>query len=121
MVEVQAAPQKGNGSPREQSSKTKLPRATHGDPSRPLRLGEIEIPCFVLEGEIRILAQAGVISSLDMSLGSGGKPGYDRLASFAAGKTLNPFMPKGLSDMINNPIRFIPPHGGIALAYQMSP
>src|SRR5690348_18320628 len=42
----------------------RLVQATHGSPDRPLRIGEIEIPCFVLEDGRRVLAQRGLIVAL---------------------------------------------------------
>ena len=31
-----------------------------GAPDRPMIIGEIEIPCYVLEGETRVLSQRGI-------------------------------------------------------------
>src|SRR5262245_8032966 len=36
-----------------------VPRATHGSPDRPLRIGNIEIECYVLADGTRVLSQAG--------------------------------------------------------------
>src|SRR5271168_1064101 len=48
----------------------KLPKATHGSPDRPLRIGEMEIPCYVLDNGKRVITQAGVLTALDMSPGT---------------------------------------------------
>ena len=66
-------------------------QAIHCCADHPLRSGDLEILCYVLEDESSVLAQGGMITSLGMSWGSGGKPGPDRLAKFTSGKGLKPF------------------------------
>ena len=83
-----------------------------GAPDRPLIIGDIEIPCYVLEGETRVLAQRGMISSLGMARGSGATAGGDRLVNFAAGKAISTFMSNDIAAAINSPIEFQPPGGG---------
>ncbi len=70
----------------------KLPRATHGGEDHPLKIGEIEIPCYVLEDGRRVLAQRGMVTALGMSRGGSSKGGGDRLAHFVTGKALEPFI-----------------------------
>jgi len=81
-------------------------KVIHGDADHPLRVGDIEIPCYVLEGEIRVLSQRGMISGLGMGTGD------DRLSAFVSGKAITTFISNNLSETIRNPIRFVPPHGG---------
>jgi len=88
-------------------------RATHDSADHPLRIGELEIPCYVLEDGRRVLSMGGVIKALGLSRGSAGGQG-DRLASFAAGKTINPFINKELMNRIESPILFTAPSGGVA-------
>lgn len=95
-----------------------LVQAEHGSADNPLRIGNSEIPCYVLEDERRVLAQGGMITSLGMSWGSGGKPGPDRLAKFTAGKGINPFISAELRDRTTNPIKFRAPNGKIAYGYE---
>lgn len=83
-----------------------LPRATHGSDDHPLRIGSIEIPCYVLDDDRRVLAQRGMIAGLNMSQGTAGGGGGDRLVNFVRGKSLNPFISSKLLDLIVNPIRF---------------
>lgn len=91
-------------------------QATHGTPDHPLRIGEIEIPCYVLEDETRVLAQAGVISGLGMKRGS--RPGgANRLTDFLRGKALSPFVPQALLERMENPIRFRAPNGTLSYGY----
>lgn len=82
--------------------------ATHGDDEHPLRIGDIEIPCYVLEDETRVLSQRGVITSLGMGSGA------DRLAAFAGGKGISPYISSELAAAIRSPIKFRPPRGGAA-------
>lgn len=89
-----------------------------GAPDRPLMIGDIEIPCYVLEDETRVLAQSGMIYSLGMAKGSAGsREGGDRLREFAAGKAINPFISDKIRAVIENPVRFRPLTGGIAYGY----
>jgi hypothetical protein len=87
-----------------------LPQATHGSEDHPLRIGDIEIPCYVLEDGRRVLAQRGMVGGLNMSQGTAGGTG-DRLVSFIEGKAISPYIGKELHDLIANPIRFRIPSG----------
>jgi P63C domain len=88
-----------------------IKKATYGSPDRPLRIGDIEIPCYVLEDETRVLAQRGVVGGLGMKYGS--RPGgADRLTDFLSGKTLSPFVSGELMELIKSPVKFSPPWGG---------
>ena len=54
-----------------------------GAPDRPLVIGEIAIPCYVLEGETRVLSQRGLQSSIGLGTGGGTRQiGAPRLAEF---------------------------------------
>lgn len=91
-------------------------KATHGSSDHPLKIGEIEIPCYVLDDETRVLSQRGVVGSLGMKQGSRG--GAGQLSGFLAGKTLSPFVSKELLLLSENPIKFRHPGGGgIAFGY----
>ena len=83
-----------------------------GTPDRPLVIGNIEIPCYVLEDETRVLAQRGMAIGLGMSpVGSG-----HRLTSFVASKTISSFINNKLRVGIENPIHFLS-SGGVAYGY----
>lgn len=64
------------------------------------------IACYVLNDGRRVLSQSGMVSALDMSKGSNPALGGDRLANFAAGKGVKPFISEELASTIQNPIRF---------------
>ena len=86
-------------------------QATYGAPERPLRIGEVEISAYVLADGRRVLAQRGLQAGIGMSR-SGGKPGARRLAQFLVGLREKGLETSDLIARINNPIRFVPPHGG---------
>jgi hypothetical protein len=90
-----------------------LPKVLCGSPDHPLRIGEIEIPCYVLEGEARVLSQRGVVGGLGMKYGSRAG-GADRLTAFLSGKSIYANVSNELMVLIANPIKF---HGsgGITL------
>lgn len=44
-------------------------KATHGSTDKPLRIGDIEIPCWVLENGTRVVSQRGLNKSLGVSVG----------------------------------------------------
>ena len=91
--------------------KLSLPKATHGSTEHPLKIGAIEIPCYVLEDGTRVLSQRGLQSSIGMSL-SGGKVGEQRIATLLDSLAIKGIEIKGLSARIRNPIKFFPTGGG---------
>src|SRR5205807_10301384 len=68
-----------------------LPRVICGAPDRPLKIGNIEIPCYVLEGEKRVLVQRAIVSAMGMARGGSSKGGGDRLAHFVNQQLLKDF------------------------------
>ena len=102
-----------------------LPRATHGSADHPLRIGDTELPCFVLENDVRVLTQRGLQTSIGMSVGGGSKPGEQRLVSFLlslAEKLRNDkdlaARSTALSERMKNPIKFRLPFGGAAFGLE---
>jgi hypothetical protein len=83
-----------------------------------LRIGDLEIPCYVLEDNRRVLVQRGIVSALGMARGGSGGSGGDRLAKFTAGKALNPYVSADLLAVTANPIRFRTPNGNVAYGYE---
>ena len=77
-----------------------------GAPDRPLLIGDIEIPCYVLGDETRVLVQRGLAAGIGMS-----KPSGAQIGRFALSKTINPFISKDLIEVLNNPIKFWTPNG----------
>ena len=82
-----------------------------GTSDTPLRIGDLDIPCYVLEDETRVLSQRGVFEALGVSRG-GGSNGGAQTPRFAASKSLQPFMRNDLTAALSSPILFQPPQGG---------
>lgn len=89
----------------------KLPKATHGSAEHPLRIGDIEIPCYVLEDGTRVLSQRGFIDGVGMSQGSS-KTGDARHVALLESEAVKPFVNSELLPLLKNPIRFQNPRGG---------
>lgn len=97
----------------------KILSATHGSADHPLRIGNIEIPCYVLENEARVITQRGLQTAIGMSK-SGGTFGAHRMARFIENLRDHPNMAASLTlkddkdgfnwsdlvERINNPISF---------------
>ena len=93
-------------------------KATHGSDEHPLKIGDIEIPCYVLEDGRRVLQQTGVIGALNMSHGGSYSTGGDRLAKFATQGRLKPYVSNDLIERTADPIKFRTPKGSLAHGYE---
>lgn len=96
---------------------TQYPTAKYGSPDRPLKIGSMEIPCYVLDDGRRVITQAGMLLALEMSAGTATKGGGDRLTNFVTTKSINPFVSSQLMEMIKNPVRFRG-HGSLSYGYE---
>jgi hypothetical protein len=94
-----------------------VPEVICGSSDQPLRIGDIEIPCYVLDDERRVIVQRGMITALDMSQGTAGRGDGDRLGRFLSTKSISPFVANDLRDVITNPIKF-KVGGNIAYGYE---
>ncbi|MBP9671101.1 MAG: P63C domain-containing protein [Ottowia sp.] len=90
----------------------KVLKATHGSADHPLRIGDLEIPCYVLEDGRRVLSLGGMVKAMGMTIGSAGGGEGDRLTSFASGKAISPFISNDLASRMKSPVRFNAPTGG---------
>jgi hypothetical protein len=88
-----------------------IKQATHGSDDHPLTIGDIKIPCYVLEDETRVLSQRGLQTGLGMSI-SGGSFGEQRMAGFIDALGQKGVDTRDLAARIRNPIKFRPPGGG---------
>jgi P63C domain-containing protein len=88
-------------------------RATHGSADHPLRIGGVEIPCYVLEDGRRVLSLGGMVKALGMSIGTAGGGDGDRLVSFASGKAVSAFVSEDLANRMKSPVRFQASTGGL--------
>ena len=92
----------------------KIPTARYGGI---LAIGEVQIPCYVLEDGRRVIHQRGMVSALGMSRGGSSRGGGDRLAYFVAQKTLSPFVSKELEEVTREPLVFRTDRGALAYGY----
>jgi hypothetical protein len=94
-----------------------IPQATHGSSDHPLKIGNLEIPCYVLEDGRRVLVQNGMITALGMKQGTAGRGEGNRLVKFMNTKGVREFVEDKLSTAILNPIKFRSPNGAELLGY----
>lgn len=93
--------------------------ATHGAADHPLQIGDIAIPCYVLEDEKRVLSQRGLQGGIGMSGSGGSRTGEQRLAVFFESLASKGIEIKDLSVRIRSPIRFRAPGiGKVTYGYE---
>ena len=78
-----------------------------GAPDRPLRIGNVEIPCYVLEDETRVLSQRGLTAGIGLNPDAG-----FRIPQFMGTRVISPFVNKDLLPALNQPVLFQNPTGG---------
>ena len=84
-----------------------------GAADKPLVIGDIEIDCYVLEGEARVLSQRGLQSGVGLGVGGSKQQiGAPRIAEFIGSLERKNIDTKGLSARLKSPIEFQPPRGG---------
>jgi len=97
----------------------KVLKAEFGSKDRPLKIGNVEIPCYVLEDGTRVLTQYGFYEAI----GRSGKPARGRgsslenIAPFLALQNLKPFIDEELIDS-TKPIKFLIEKGSTAWGYR---
>ena len=89
---------------------TKALKTIAGAPDRPLVIGDIEIPCYVLEDETRVLSQRGFLGAIGRSV-SRPASGGEQLPAFLASERLKPFISNELA-AATKAVEFQPPDGG---------
>jgi hypothetical protein len=94
-----------------------IKKATHGSAENPLRIGGIELPCYVLEDGMRVLSQRGLQTGIGMSSG-GSRTGEQRIAVLVDSIGQKGIETKGLPARVRDPIKFILPGGGLAYGYE---
>jgi hypothetical protein len=96
----------------------KMLKATHGSANHPLKIGDAELPCYVLEDGTRVLSQAGFTRSLGMARGGSMIAGMNRLELFVSRKSVNPYISNDIADRFANPISFITSEGKLAKGFE---
>lgn len=86
-------------------------RATHGSPDKPLKIGDIEIPCYVLEDGTRVLSGRGMQTALTLGQRHGAL-----LKGFLGKTNIKPYINDKLAMALSSPVRFIRPGRGGKLA-----
>jgi len=89
----------------------KILKAIWGSPDRPLKIGSLEIPCYVLENGTRVLSGRGMQEALALGQSHGAL-----LKAFLSSDNLKPYINSELAMVLSNPIRFIRPGRGGKLA-----
>lgn len=95
-----------------------LSEAVCGSPDQPLRIGDIEIECYVLEDGTRVLTQAGFLEALGRHRKANVRRegGEEPMPPILQGKAINPFISKEIQEK-SRPIVFRLPSGGRASGY----
>lgn len=97
-----------------------LPRAEYGSREQPIRIGDLEIACYVLDDGRRVLTQEGMLIALGRAAkakgGQGVRTAVDNLPPFLAAANLKPLISKEIS-LSTTPIEFVTDGGAIALGY----
>ena len=89
-----------------------------GAPDKPLRIGDVEIQCYVLQGEIRVLTRGGFLTALGRARAVPSRIDDDKTPSFLVANNLKPFVSNDLL-MTTKPIRFRAPRSGVlSFGYQ---
>ena len=89
-----------------------------GEPDRPLVIGDIEIPCYVLEDEARVISQRGVFLGLGARRGGiKTNRGGAEIPRIMASQTLAPFISSELMMALKSHILFKLPTGREAYGY----
>ncbi len=95
---------------------TPLPRATH---EGLLHVGEVAIPCAVLENGQRVLTQSGLMQALGRARQAKGREYYDadvNMPAFLPAKNLKPFISKEL-EVTSSQLEFRTVRGMLAFGY----
>jgi hypothetical protein len=95
-----------------------LSEAVCGSPDQPLQIGDIEIECYVLEDDTRVVTQAGFLQALGRHRKANVRKegGEEPLPAILQGKAIKPFISKEIREK-SRPIQFRLPSGGRALGY----
>ena len=82
-----------------------------GAPDRPLIINGIEIQCYVLENEERVLSLRGLTTSLAFPIG-GGQNGVPKIVEFIEKIPVSSIKNRDIIACLKTPIEFQPPIGG---------
>lgn len=87
-------------------------KAIYGSPERLLKIGDVEVECYVLEDGTRVLSGRGMQQAV--GLGGEAKTHGSKLRHFLDLDAIKPFVNSDLAMALANPVRFMRPgRGGI--------
>ncbi len=89
----------------------KIWKALWGSPDRPLKIGDLEIPAYVLENGTRVLSGRGMQTALQLGQSHGSK-----LKGLLGAKNIKPHISNELAMALDSPLRFVRPGRGGKLA-----
>ncbi len=82
-------------------------KAVHGSPDKPIKIADIEVPCYILADERRVVATTGLLDAFGLARGGAMVKGMNRLELFAAQDRLKPYVSNDLLERVASPIRFM--------------
>lgn len=94
-----------------------IPEVEYGSDDRPLRIGQIELACYVLDdpGHTRVFSQRGMLEALGLTSGGGA------LQRFLEETDLPTFLTPDVLSALQTPVQFRPPGGGrLAFGYPVT-
>lgn len=104
------------------AAEKQLPKATHGSPEQPLKIGDAELECYVLENGTRVISQRAMYRAMGFSRGGARGEEEAKVLStetprFATQNWISPFISGLLSSTLSEPLVFRLPGGGRAYGY----
>jgi hypothetical protein len=88
----------------------KIKKAIYGSPEKLLKIGSVEVECYVLEDGTRVLSGRGMQQAI--GLGGEAKTHGSKLRGFLDLEAIKPFVNNDLAMALSNPMRFIRPGKG---------
>jgi hypothetical protein len=69
-----------------------LPTAISGGSDKPIRIADIEVPCYVLDDGRRVITMNGMLGTLQMARGGAMVKGMNRLELFVSRERIKPYV-----------------------------
>jgi hypothetical protein len=82
------------------------PKAMFGAADKPIKIADIEVPCYVLDDGRRVITTTGILDTLQMARGGAMVKGMNRFELFASRDRIRPFVSDNLFERLKNPIKF---------------
>lgn len=82
------------------------PKAMFGALDKPIRIADIEVPCYVLDDGRRVIPTNGMLDTLAIARGGAMVKGMNRLELFVSRDRIKPYVAEGLHERIRYPIKF---------------